>query len=83
MNNNNQHIDLIATRKLAYDLNNFKCSEAIPEPENSKYGAYSFKVNDLNIRFRVGKTTPTKIGQFVTFWKRIANEPTQLHILIM
>ncbi len=42
----------------------------IPETENSDYRAYRFGLNNYNIVFRVAKTTPTKIGQFVTLWKR-------------
>src|SRR5258708_5952015 len=37
----------------------------------------SFNLNGFFIRFRVAKITPTKIGQFVTLWKRIGNGPTQ------
>jgi hypothetical protein len=29
------------------------------------------------VRFRVAKITPTKIGQFVTLWKRSGNSPIQ------
>ena len=42
----------------------------VAEPESAEYGAYRFGLNDKNIVFRVAKTTPTKIGQFVTLWKR-------------
>jgi len=47
------------------------------EPESAEYGAYTFKLNDFLIRFRVAKITPTKIGQFVTLWKRVGNGSTQ------
>jgi hypothetical protein len=36
------------------------------EAESAEYGAYTFELNDLSVRFRVAKITPTKIGQFVT-----------------
>jgi hypothetical protein len=47
------------------------------EPESSEYSACTFELNDLSIRFRVAKITPTKAGQFVTLWKRLGNGPIQ------
>ena len=52
-------------------------SEPIIEAQSAEYGAYTFKLNSTNIRFRVAKITPTKVGQFVTLWKRIGNGPIQ------
>ena len=40
------------------------------EAESEDYGACRFSLDGLAIVFRVAKTTPTKIGQFVTIWKR-------------
>jgi hypothetical protein len=40
------------------------------EAEGSEYGASRLNLNGHTIAFRVAKTTPTKIGQFVTLWKR-------------
>jgi hypothetical protein len=40
------------------------------ESESEEYGAVQFNLNDKSVAFRVAKTTPTKIGQFVTIWKR-------------
>ncbi|MBX9838135.1 MepB family protein [Silvanigrella sp.] len=44
--------------------------EPLRELESAEYGACQFEIENNNIIFRVAKTTPTKIGQFVTFWKR-------------
>ena len=41
------------------------------EEESSEYGACRLSLNGYDIVFRVAKTTPTKIGQFVTVWKRL------------
>jgi len=41
------------------------------DPRGQEYSACRFKIDDQNVAFRVAKTTPTKIGQFVTAWKRI------------
>lgn len=43
---------------------------ALREAESSEYGASRFGLNGHTVVFRVAKTTPTKIGQFVTLWKR-------------
>ena len=40
------------------------------EPEAEEYCGWKFTVNDLACRFRQGKVTPTKNGQFVTLYDR-------------
>ncbi len=40
------------------------------EAESAEYGACRLGLAGLGVAFRVAKTTPTKIGQFVTIWKR-------------
>lgn len=40
------------------------------EPESGEYGACRLGLDGRAVVFRVAKTTPTKIGQFVTIWKR-------------
>lgn len=52
------------------------------ESESIAYGAYMFKLNSMNVRFRVAKITPTKIGQFVTLWKRIGNGSIQPYDIV-
>jgi hypothetical protein len=42
------------------------------EIESGEYGACRLELNGRVTLFRVAKTTPTKIGQFVTIWKRPA-----------
>lgn len=42
------------------------------EQESGEYGACRFDLEGRAVVFRVAKTTPTKIGQFVTLWKRAA-----------
>ena len=69
------HPDLLSAQKLAYEPNGFSCDEIVQETESQEYGACTFKMNDKIIKFRVAKITPTKIGQFVTLWKRIAMGP--------
>lgn len=71
------HGDLLASKELIYDRCGFVCSQPHEEAQNAEYGAYVFTLNSLSIRFRVAKTTPTKIGQFVTLWQRSEDRSTQ------
>lgn len=71
------HNDFYKTQDLLYKPLNFICSSVEIESEGSAYGACVFKLNNLNIRFRVAKITPTKTGQFVTLWKRMGAGPIQ------
>lgn len=40
------------------------------DEECTSYFGFNFQLDRLNIKFRKAKTTPTKVGQFVTLWKR-------------
>ena len=71
------HADLLLAKEHLYDKCNFECSLPEKEKESADYGAYSFQLNNKSIVFRAAKITPTKIGQFVTLWKRIDKEPIQ------
>jgi hypothetical protein len=48
----------------------FDCTVPIAETESAAYAAYRFKLNGLAVVYREAKITPTKVGQFVTLWKR-------------
>jgi hypothetical protein len=52
-------------------------SELTVEQESTEYGASSFTLNNKKILFRVAKITPTKVGQFVTVWKRNQEKITE------
>lgn len=43
--------------------------------ESQEYTACSFHLNGKVVEFRTAKITPTKVGQFVTFWKRSESGP--------
>lgn len=73
------HLDLVAANEYVYLPYNLKVSNYLTEPESKEYGAATFLLNELNVKFRVAKITPTKIGQFVTLWKRNENGITQPH----
>ncbi|MEI6790581.1 MAG: MepB family protein [Myxococcaceae bacterium] len=63
-------------QKLVYEPCGFQYSQPVLEPESQEYGACFFKLGSLSVRFRIAKITPTKIGQFVTLWKRLETGPT-------
>lgn len=65
--------DLIKVQKLVYEPHGFFLKNIVLEQESQEYGACEFEMNGKRIKFRVAKITPTKIGQFVTFWKRMQN----------
>ena len=65
--------DLLLTQTHVFDQCGFTYTKPIQEIESADYNACYFKLNDLHIRFRTAKITPTKVGQFVTLWKRQAN----------
>ncbi|UWX61614.1 MepB family protein [Chryseobacterium oranimense] len=47
-----------------------KISNIEEDVESKDYSGCSFTLNQLKIKFRTAKITPTKTGQFVTIWKR-------------
>ncbi len=71
------HDDLLAAKALVYDPCGFSCSRPVPEAESAAYAAHEFTVDGRSVRFRAAKTTPTKVGQFVTVWKRSPGGPIQ------
>ncbi len=67
--------DLLALQKHIYEALGYSCSEPEAETESREYLAHHFKITHHSIRYRQAKVTPTKIGQFVTLWKRSAQGP--------
>ena len=61
----------LEAQKYIYEPLGWQSSNVKEESESQEYGACSFELNGKKIIFRAAKITPTKIGQFVTFWKRI------------
>ncbi|QEU89640.1 MepB family protein [Streptomyces kanamyceticus] len=77
MTTNLPHDDLLAAKALVYDPCGFVCSEPVAEAESAEYAAHTFTLDGLSVRFRVARTTPTKVGQFVTVWKRSPGGPIE------
>ena len=55
----------------------FSPENIILDKESADYAAATFTLNNQPILFRMAKKTPTKIGQFITIWKRINDGPIQ------
>jgi hypothetical protein len=47
-----------------------KITNFTQEPESQEYQACRFELGSLKVVCRTAKITPTKVGQFVTIWKR-------------
>lgn len=69
------HSDLLLAEDLFYKPSGLIIRDLKSEAESEEYGASEFTLNNHLIKFRVGKITSTKIGQFVTFWKRVGKGP--------
>ena len=64
-------------KEFLFDNCEFKIKEFLREYESQEYEACRFKLNNLNVIFRASKITPTKVGQFVTIWKRNEQKITE------
>lgn len=73
------HVDFLKAQELAYVPSGLIVSNFKKEAESQEYGAAVFDMQHRRIKFRVAKTTPTKIGQFVTLWKRVGHGPILPH----
>lgn len=62
--------ELLQVKELVYNTCNFEFTNLEIDSESEEYQACSFKLNSVQIIHRLSKITPTKIGQFVTIWKR-------------
>ena len=69
------HPDLFVTQKFAYKPSGMFYKNLVTEVESQEYASCTFEMNNKIIKFRSAKITPTKMGQFVTFWKRIGSGP--------
>jgi hypothetical protein len=73
------HPDLLIVQKTVYEPSGLVCKDFVQEAESQEYGACTFVVNGRCVKFRVAKITPTKVGQFVTLWKRVECGPIMPH----
>jgi hypothetical protein len=73
----NLNTELAQIKDQVYDPYLLQMSNFTIEAESKEYGACKFQINGRNIICRNAKLTPTKSGQFVTFWKRKEKGPIQ------
>ncbi len=66
----NLSADLIIAKQILYSKLNKALKNIKLENESAAYSACSFEVNNFSVLYREANITPTKIGQFVTIWKR-------------
>ncbi|WP_341904222.1 MepB family protein [Fluviicola taffensis] len=71
------HSDLKMVKELIYDKCGFGLTNLKVNLESVEYGACSFDLDEKKMVHRVSKITPTKVGQFVTIWKRNKNGITE------
>lgn len=67
--------DLIDAQKRIAELLQSSCIVIEQERESQEYWAHTLKADRKIIKYRSAKITPTKVGQFVTLWKRINAGP--------
>lgn len=63
-------MNINAANTLVYKPCGFSVTNYHIETESLQYKACTFTLNNLRVVFRKSKITPTKVGQFVTTWKR-------------
>ncbi|WP_430401594.1 MepB family protein [Fluviicola sp.] len=71
------NFDLKMVKELIYDKCGFGLTNLKVNSESVEYGACSFNLDEKKMVHRVSKITPTKVGQFVTIWKRNENGITE------
>jgi hypothetical protein len=66
----NAYPDLLLAEKRLYLPMGLGIRQFTVENESADYAAAEFTLGKRQVKFRASKITPTKKGQFVTFWKR-------------
>ena len=61
---------LLELEQTVYLPCNLSITDIVVESEGKEYGTCKFTINNKSVLFKIAKITPTKIGQFVTLWKR-------------
>src|SRR5699024_5788543 len=64
------------------ELNDLTIRSNQKENQNSEYGAGTFQLSSRTVRFRVANITPTKAGQFVSFWEKDRNNKNQPYLYV-
>ena len=78
-----RYVELNVVNEFIYDKCGFNLTNLKLNSESVEYRACTFALNGLKIIHRISKITPTKIGQFLTIWKRNGNGITELFDICM
>jgi hypothetical protein len=65
------------TKEYVFDKLKLDLVNLVEEKEGQIYLSYRFELNQSKVIFRNAKITPSKVGQFVTLWKRNDKGVTQ------
>jgi len=68
---------LLEIKVRVLDSLGIEVQNVVAEKESHDYSAHHFELDQSTVVFRTAKTTPKKIGQFVTLWKRNNEGETQ------
>lgn len=69
--------DLKIIENFLFEVSGVKMSRIALDQEAQDYFGYNFQFKKLLFKFRKAKITPKKVGQFVTLWKRNAQNNTE------
>jgi len=61
---------LLSAMEKVYHPLDYQIRKYCLEAESQEYCAATFNLNQLKVKYREAKITPTKTGQFVSIWKR-------------
>jgi hypothetical protein len=78
-NSNKLFSELELINKYVFQVCGIEIKNVETELEGQEYFAHNFELNDVKVKFRMAKITPTKAGQFVSIWKRNKNGITEPH----
>ncbi len=70
-----KHKLLYLSYQQVYKACKMSCSKPKSDLESKLYAGCDFTLSSKQVKFRVGKATPTKVGHFVTVWKRVGKNP--------
>ena len=68
--------ELAVLNELLFNDEN-QISDVLIENEAKEYFGFDFRVNQLQFKYRKAKTTPKKVGLFVTLWRRNLDRITE------
>ncbi len=59
------------------EVNQMEIQNIVKDDECHNYSGCSFQIDQFQVKYRKGRSTPRKIGYFVTLWKRNDDRKTE------